>query len=416
MKPEAKESKSVTRREFLKGTAAAGAGIAALGGLAPASVLGANDRVRMALIGCGERGSYDMSLFMKNPGVEVVALCDVYEPRRLRQQTVAGPEAQAYLDYHEVLDRKDIDAVLIAVPDHWHKQVLVDAVHAGKDAYCEKPIMHNIPEGIEMVAAVKESGRVVQTGTQQRSWPHYILGKQLIDSGMLGDVAFVYTYWFQNYTENSGWMAAHPIDTSKLNWKMFLGDAPEQPFTLEKFVHWRFFWDFGGGALTDLLTHWIDVIQWYMNQPCPKTATTTGDVYFMSWQCPDTITAAYEYPGKFNVTFNSALNNSIDDGGIEFRGTKATLKIDRSHLAVYPEGARWQPYRNYPVPEILVRSEHDGTMDHVRNFLDCMRSRKSPNANIEVGFEAARASWIGNIALKRGLKTAWNAAENKVAS
>ncbi|MDE3180779.1 MAG: Gfo/Idh/MocA family oxidoreductase [Acidobacteriota bacterium] len=406
----------VSRRDFLKNTAVAGAGLAAFGGLAPARVLGANDRVRMALIGCGERGSYDMSLFMKNPGVEFVALCDVYEPRRLRQQHVAGPGAQAYLDYHEVLDRKDIDAVLIGVPDHWHKQVLVDAVHAGKDAYCEKPIMHNIPEGVEMVEAVKQTGRVVQTGTQQRSWPHYIMGKQLIDSGMLGDVAFVYTYWFQNYIESTGWMARHPVDTSELNWKMFLGDAPDQPFTVEKFFHWRFFWDFGGGALTDLLTHWIDVIQWYMNQSAPKTATTTGDVYFMNWQCPDTITAAYEYPGKFNVTFNCALNNSIDDGGIEFRGTKATLKIDRSHLAVYPEGVRWQPYRNYPEPEILIRSEHDGTIDHVRNFLDCMRTRKSPNANIEVGFEAARASWIGNIALKRGLKTVWNASTEKVVS
>lgn len=406
----------VTRRDFLKGTAAAGAGLAAFGGLAPARALGANDRVRLGVVGCGGRGSYDMSIFMKNPGVEVVAVCDVYEPRRLRQQAIAGPQAQAYLDYRTLLDRKDIDAVLIAVPDHWHKQVLVDTVRSGKDAYCEKPIMHNIPEGLEMVAAVKETGRVVQTGTQQRSWPHYILGKQLVDSGMLGDVAFVYTYWFQNYTESSGWTAKHPVNTSELNWKMFLGDAPEQPFTTEKFSHWRFFWDFGGGSLTDLLTHWIDVIQWYMKQPCPLTATTTGDVYFMHWQCPDTITAAYEYPGKFNVTFNSALNSNIDDGGIEFRGTKATLKIDRSHLSVYPEGVRWQSYRNYPEPEIIVRSEHDGTIDHVRNFLDCIETRKSPNANIEVGFEAARASWIGNIALKRGLKTPWDAATNKVAS
>lgn len=402
-----------TRRDFLKGAAAAGAGLGAFGGLTPARVLGANDRVRMGLIGCGNRGSYVISIFRKNPEVEVVAVCDVYEPHRLKQQRRAGPQATAHLDYHEVLDRKDIDAVLIATPDHWHKQVLIDAVHAGKDAYCEKPIMHSIEEGVQMVEAVKQSGRVVQTGTQQRSWPHWIWGKQLMDDGILGDVTFVHTYWYQDYLADAGWTARHPINTAQLNWRMWLGDAPMQPFTEDKYNHWRFYWDFGGGIMTDLFTHWIDVIQWYMGQTAPLTATTTGDLYIMKWQCPDTITAAFEYPGKFMVTYTGALNDSIDDGGIVFRGTKATLKIDRAHLAVYPEGIPWQPGKNYPEPELYGRSEHDGTIEHVRNFLDCLRTRKSPNANIEIGFEAARTSWIGNIAFKRGMKTVWNAAEGR---
>jgi predicted dehydrogenase len=402
-----------TRRDFLKGAAGAGAGLSALGGLTPARVLGSNDRIRMGLIGCGERGSYVISLFRQNPEVQVVAVCDVYEPHRLKQQHLAGPQATAHLDYHEVLDRKDIDAVLIATPDHWHKQVLIDAVHAGKDAYCEKPIMHSIEEGVQMVEAVKQSGRVVQTGTQQRSWPHWIWGKQLVDDGILGDVTFVHTYWYQDYTKHTGWMASHPINTAQLNWHMWLGDAPMQPFTQDKYAHWRFYWDFGGGILTDLFTHWIDAIQWYMGQTAPLTATTTGDLYIMKWQCPDTITAAFEYPGKFMVTYTGALNDSIDDGGIVFRGTKATLKIDRAHLAVYPEGIPWQQGKNYPEPELYARSEHDGTIEHVRNFLDCTRSRKSPNSNIEIGFEAARTSWIGNIAFKRGMKTVWDAAEEK---
>jgi predicted dehydrogenase len=410
-----KRNDDLTRREFLKEAAAVGAGVAAFGGLTPAKVLGANDRIRLGLLGAGERGTYDMKVFMGNPDVEVVAVCDVYEPHRLIAQQTAGSQAQAHTDYREVLDRKDVDAVLIATPDHWHKQVLIDAVHAGKDAYCEKPIMHSIPEGVEMVKAVKESNRVVQTGTQQRSWPHWIIGKQLVDDGMLGEITFVHTYWYQNYLEDSGWTKKHAVDTSQLNWKMWLGDAPDQPFTEEKFAHWRFFWDFGGGILTDLLTHWIDVIQWYLGQPAPQTATTTGDLYLMDWQCPDTITAVYEYPGKTMVTFTGALSNSIGDGGIVFRGTKATLKIDRAQLLVYPEGAHWQPGTNYPPPEVHVLSERDGTIDHVANFLDCMRSRKLPNANIEVGFEAARTSWIGNIALKRGLKTVWNESEGKVA-
>jgi predicted dehydrogenase len=404
----------ISRREFLKESALAGAGAAVMGGLAPARVLGANDKIRLALLGAGGRGQYDMSLFQKDPSVEVVAVCDVYGPHREKALKAAGATATAHLDYREVLDRKDVDAVLIGSPDHWHKQMLMDAVHAGKDAYCEKPIMHSIEEGQEMVRAVEETQRIVQTGTQQRSWDHYILGKQIIDSGKLGKITFVHTYWYQNYASGAGWMAAHEVDESQLDWKKFLGAAPDQPFTNEKFYHWRFFWDFGGGILTDLLTHWIDVIQWYMGQPAPKTATTTGELYRQQWQCPDTITAVYEYPGDFAVTFTGALNTGIDDGGIEFRGTEATLKINRTRLAVYPEGVRNAPGTQRPEPEIFARSEHDGTLDNVNNFISCMRSRKTPNASIQIGFEAARTSWIGNIALKRGLKTVWDAAREKV--
>ncbi len=405
-----------TRRQFLKGSAVAGAGLAGLGGLTPASVLGANQKIRIGVLGTGERAQYLMSIFKRQPEVEIVAVCDVYGPHREKALTLAGPAASAHLDYHEVLDRKDVDAVVIGAPDHWHKTMLVDAVRAGKDAYCEKPIMHSIPEGVEMVEAVKQSTRVVQTGMQQRSWPHYILGKQIADSGQLGKVTFIHTYWYQNYVKNSGWNASHRVDTAQLDWKRFLGDAPDQPFTVEKFTHWRFFWDFGGGILTDLMTHWIDVIQWYMGQPAPQTATTTGELYLMKWQCPDTITSVFEFPSNFNVTFTGALNDSVDDGGIVFRGTKATLKIDRAHLALFPEGQAWLPGTSHPAPEILARSEHDGTIDHIRNFLDCVQTRKTPNAPIEVGFEAARTSWIGNIALKRGMKTVWDAQSEKVAS
>jgi predicted dehydrogenase len=404
----------ITRRDFLKETTAvAGATAAVLGGLAPARVLGANDKIRVGAMGTGGRCQYLMSLFNNNPSAELVAVCDAYGPHRDKALKIAGPEAKSYLDYHELLDRKDIDAVIIGSPDHWHKQMLIDAVHAGKDAYCEKPIMHSIEEGVEMVGAVEESKRVVQTGTQQRSWPHWIMGKQIVDSGKLGKITFIHTYWYQDYYLYRKELLA--VDQSQLDWKRFLGDAPDQPFTLEKFYWWRWFWDFGGGILTDLLTHWIDVIQWYMGQPAPLTATTTGEVYRMPWQAPDTCTAAYEYPGKFMVTFTGAINSSVDDGGIIFRGSEATLKIDRAHLAVYPEGGAAAPGTLVPEPEILVRSEHDGTIDNVNNFLDCVRTRKTPNANIHVAFEAARTSWIGNIALKRGMKVAWDPIKGQVA-
>jgi predicted dehydrogenase len=405
----------VTRRKFLETTAAGGAAMG-LAGLAPASALGANDRVRVGVLGSGERAQYLMSLFNKVSGVEMVAICDVYEPHREKALRSAAEGAQSTLEYREVLDRKDVDAVIIGAPDHWHKKMLLDAVAAGKDAYCEKPIMHSIAEGLEMVRAVEGSGRVVQTGMQQRSWEHYKLGKQIVDSGMLGKITFVHTYWYQNYSARAERVALANVDQTKLDWEKFLGAAPPQPYSNEKFIWWRFFWDFGGGILTDLLTHWIDVIQWYMGETAPKTAATTGDLYLMDWECPDTMTTAYEYPGNFAVTFTGALAGGVDDGGIEFRGTEATLKIDRTRLAVYPEGVRWAPGTQAPEPEIFARSEHDGTADHVQNFVDSIRSRKTPNASIQVGFEAARASWIGNLALKQGKRIAWDAARNQMVS
>jgi predicted dehydrogenase len=408
------EDAGITRRDFLMETGVAGAAAAVLGGLAPARVLGANDKIRVGAMGTGGRCQYLMRLFKDNPAAELVAVCDVYGPHRDKALAIAGPAAKSYLDYHELLDRKDIDAVIIGSPDHWHKQMLIDALHAGKDAYLEKPIMHSIEEGVEMVRAVEESKRIVQTGTQQRSWPHWIMGKQIVESGKLGKITFIHTYWYQDYT--LFFKELPPVDQSQLDWKRFLGNAPDQPFTLEKFYWWRWFWDFGGGILTDLLTHWIDVIQWYMGQPAPLTATTTGEVYRMPWQAPDTLTAAYEYPGKFMVTFTGAINSSVDDGGIIFRGSEATLKIDRAHMAVYPEGGAPVPGTLVPEPEILVRSEHDGTIDNVNNFLDCVRTRKTPNADIHVAFEAARTSWIGNIALKRGMKVVWDANKGQVAA
>jgi predicted dehydrogenase len=402
----------ITRRDFLKGAALAGAGAGMLGGMAPARALGANDRIRLGVLGSGQRGRYVTRMFKKAPGVEVVAVCDVFAAARDKGMQLAASGAQAYTNYREVLDRKDIDAVLIASPDHWHKSMLIDAVNAGKDVYVEKPIMHSIEEGVEMVNAVDASHRVVQTGTQQRSWAHWKTGKEIVDSGRLGKITMIHTYWYQKYGAKDDFQK---VDAADLDWKNFLGSAPDQPFTEEKFYWWRWYWDFGGGILTDLLTHWIDAIQWYMNQPAPKAAMTTGALYRMDWQCPDTVTAVFEYPGDFMVTFTGSINSSVDDGGIMFCGSEATMKIDRSRLAVYPEGVSAAPGTLAPEPELWMRSERDGTLDNVLNFVECMHTRKSPNANIHVGFEAARTSWIGNIAWKRGMKVVWDATKGRVA-
>jgi predicted dehydrogenase len=347
-----------------------------------------------------------MRNFKEDPSVELVAVSDVYGPRRDQGMKLCVPDAKAYIDYREVLDRKDIDAVIIGSPDHWHIPMLLDALQAGKDVYVEKPIMHSVDEGVPALRAAAESKHIVATGTQQRSWPHYLLGKQIVDSGKLGRVTFVHAFWYQDLYPL--FSVLEPVDTSQLDWKKYLRNAPDQPFTLEKFYFWRWFWDFGGGSMTDLFTHLVDVIQWYMGQPAPKTATMTGDLYHMPWQAPDTLTATFEYPGNFMVTFTNTINSRVDDGGIVFHGSEATLKIDREHLAVYPEQGKRVPGTFAPEPEIFVRSEHDGTIDNVRNFIECMRTRKTPNASLQAGYEAARTSWIGNTALKRGMKVVWD--------
>ncbi|HVX66171.1 MAG TPA: Gfo/Idh/MocA family oxidoreductase [Bryobacteraceae bacterium] len=387
--------RSVSRRDLLKGAPALAA--TAL----PARVIGANDRIRVGMLGAGARGQYVAAALKTAPGVEIAAVCDVYEPHRAAAlESLAVSGAQGYTDHRAILDRKDIDAVLIASPDHWHKDMLLDALAAGKDAYVEKPIAHSIEEGAEMVRAAAASRQVVATGTQQRSWPHYLLGKNIVDSGRLGKVNFVHCYWYQNAL---AWFRTLPeIDSARLDWKRFLGRAPEQPFSKEKYIAWRHYWNFGGGILTDLFTHWIDVIQWYLGQTEPSAVSVTGKRYHFPWEAPDVMSATFEFPGDFLVTFTGAYNTGVDDGGIEFRGSQATLKIDRTRLLLYPEGARNAIGRQYPEPELEMRAERDGTVDNAANFLACVRSRKMPNANVQAGFEAARTSWLGNRALRRG--------------
>jgi predicted dehydrogenase len=404
-----KHSKPWNRRRFLKTSAAAGLVLGTR--LAPATVLGANDQVRIGIIGTGGRARGLMNLLKSLPGNQMVAVCDVYEPRQLQAQEISGSSAARHGEYRRILDNKEIDAVLIGSPDHWHKQMTLDAVAAGKDVYVEKPVSHSIEEGAEMVRVIESSKQVVQTGTQQRSWEHWILGKQLIDSGKLGQITFIQTYWYQHPRTGS-----YPeVEMGKLDWKRWLGPAPDQPYRPERFFQWRHFWDFGGGVLTDLLTHWIDVVQWYMGTPAPLTAVTTAHNYSIKiWELPDTITTTLEYAKDFMVTHTGTYVSRIDDGGLDFRGDKGTLKIDRDRLAFYNEDSRNLPGTTTPEPEILVKSVGDGTRTHLKNWLDCIRSRKSPSANIRVAHEAARTSHIANLAMKMNRRVRWNDSDQKV--
>jgi len=365
--------------------------------LAAARAAGANDAIHVGAIGCGGRMRNLLDSADRAGGFELVAGSDVYEPRRDEIRERSGNAASTHLDYREVLDKKDVDAVLIAAPDHWHLRMASDAIAAGKDTYLEKPVTHAIEEGDALTRVVRGSNRVLQCGMQQRSWVHFQSAVELIQAGNIGRITQVRTYWYQNYQGRP----PKPIETDLLDWKRWLGSAPEQPFDEEKFRNWRWFWNFGGGAMTDLFTHWIDVVHWAMKANEPRLAQTLGDKYvFEKWDCPDTIQSAFRYP-DFEVGYEGTMVSSIDDGGLEFRGTKGTLKLNRSGFGIYREGVRDQN---------TVLSEHsilDGTISHVQNFFECVRSRKEPNAPVEAGVAAARAGHIGNLALRRGEKVSW---------
>ena len=399
----------IDRRTFL--TAASGLALTAR--VARANLQGANDRIRIGIIGTGGRARGLMNLLKRLPGNEMVAVCDVYEPRALQAVEIAGANTARMSDYRRILDNREIDAVLIGTPDHWHKKITLDAVAAGKDVYVEKPMSHTLEEGVEMVKAVEASRQIVQTGTQQRSWDHWVLGKQIIDSGRLGQITFVQTYWYQHATAGN-----YPVTSmDKLDWKTWLGSAPDRAFQPERFYQWRHFWDYGGGQITDLMTHWIDVVHWYMDVDAPLTTAATGRNYNLKiWEAPDTVNATIEFPKNFMAVYLGTYVSKVDDGGLEFRGDRGTLKIDRSRLAFYRDDAAYAPGTLTPEPDIYVRSSGDGTLTHLQNWLDCIRSRKTPNAHVRVGHQAARTSHLTNLALRGGKTVRWNSSASRIES
>ncbi len=331
--------------------------------LASTRVWGANDTLRIGVIGAGGRMRNLLDSAEKsNATYQIVAVSDVYGPRRDEVKQRSNGLATTHVDYHEVLS-KDIDVVMIAAPDHWHVRIACDALAAGKDVYLEKPVTHTIEEGATLLKAVRSSKQVLQCGMQQRSWTHFRNAVDLIQGGSLGRITQVRTYWWQNYSKAS-WAATKPIDVQALDWKMWLGNAPDQPFSEEKFHHWRWFWNFGGGGMTDLFTHWIDVAHWAMKSDTPKEAMMLADKYiFEQWDCPDTLQAALRYPG-WDVVYEGMMSSSIDDGGLEFRGTDATLKLNRSGFGILSRGPGRQ--KSNPQRRQLPRRNHRSRAEFFR--------------------------------------------------
>ena len=304
--------------------------------LASTRVLGANDTVRIGVIGAGGRMRNLLDAADRIGPYQIAAVSDVYTPRCDAVKERSNGIATTHLDYREVL-QQDIDAVFIASPDHWHVRMAVDALAAGKDVYLEKPVTHTLEEGAVLTRAVRSSKQILQCGMQQRSWTHFRDAVGLIQTGSLGRIPQVRTYWWQNYHRD--WVPK-PIDVQALDWKLWLGSAPDQPFSEERFNHWRWFWNFGGGAMTDLFSHWIDVVHWAMN-PTSRARRRCWriNMFSTSGSVPTPSRRPSAIPGLMWCT-RAMMSSSIDDGGLEFRGTEATLKINRAGFSVYREGAQ----------------------------------------------------------------------------
>jgi predicted dehydrogenase len=326
-------------------------------------------------------------------------VCDVYARNREEAQAKIAPAATIEADFRAILDRKDIDAVVIGAPDHWHVPMTLAAVAAGKDVYCEKPITHDLAEADQLIHAVEESKRVFQSGTQQRSWDHFQRARELVTDGAVGQIGLIQTYWYQNYR---AFGKPPEIDTEHLDWKAWLGAAPFRSFDPVRFTTWRWFWDYGGGSLTDLYSHWVDVIHWFMNSSEIETAQAVGrKSVHTEWECPDTVSAAFIYKSGFQTTFDGLMTGALDGGGLIFRGTKGVLRLNRDGYWLYPEGVVPGESTRYPEPLEQRRSSGDGTRTHLQNWLDCIRSRAATNAPVRAGVAAARAAQTGNAALRR---------------
>ena len=380
---------ALTRRQLVR-----------IGGQAAASftaasysrILGANDKIQLGLIGAGGRGTYVCKVFNDSKQVNVAAVAEVWGDR-LDKTLTTYPGAKGFSEHRKLLEMKSLDAVLIATPDHWHAGCAIDALNAGKDVYVEKPLTLKIEEGPAIVKAARVNDRVCQVGMQQRSGSHYLQAKKdYIDSGKLGKITLARTWWHGNGAHLQKAPPALATKPSNLDWARFLGPVKWRDYDPQQYYNFRAFLDFGGGQVTDLFTHWIDVVHMFMEQDDPISAVAAGGVYHYNdgRTAPDTIHVLLEYPKKWTATFEATLAPGIKGAAVEICGTDGRLYIARGESQFWPNERNAQP--------TIVKTTVDQTIEHVQNFLDCMRSRKRPNGDVYIGHRSAQASHLGNIA------------------
>jgi predicted dehydrogenase len=416
-----------TRRTFLTALSAA----------SYARVLGANDRVQVGFIGYGLMGSQHVHDFKNQADADLAAMSDVYQPRLEQGVAACGGHAKGYPDFRRLLDDKDIQAVVVSTPDHWHALMTIMACAAGKDVYVEKPLSVFVREGRWMVEAARRYQRVVQVGTQQRSGKHYQKAVEMLRAEYIGRVMSVRMRSFRNVMPGFG---SPPDGTppSDLEYDMWLGPAPKRPYNPKRSLyHFRWFWDYSGGQMTNLGAHDIDVVQWAMQVKGPAAVVSSGGRFALedNGETPDTQDALFEYPGFTTVfSMREASAGSRGEGKLEFFGSKGSLEIDRTGFEIHPDmkidpfnaiprfsgHPAGGPQRSSAPPEPWIEayqmagSSAEQLNLHVRNFLDCVKSRERPVADVEQGHQVTTACHLANISLRTGRKIRWSAETEEI--
>lgn len=427
----------LTRRDFAKTAAAASAGATAL---SYSNIAGANDRVRLGFIALGNRGDQVLDAFLAHKDCEVTSVCDIYQPYMdFASKKIGGKiggSPKQIKDYRKLLDLKDVDAVVINTPDHWHALQTIHACQAGKDVYVEKPLSLCVAEGRKMVEAVRKYNRVSQVGIHRRSSKFVQEATEIVRSGYIGKVMAVRAFHIQNEWPKGIGNPPNEKPPADFDWEAWLGPAPAKPYNKNRtFYRFRWFWDYSGGQLTNFGVHYIDAIHQGLGQDKPTAVTAMGGKFAIedNRDIPDTMEVLWQYPGGVLVTFTQINANSHDaglnDADIEFRGTKGTLYLKSNGYEVVADNISPNEFfarsplertkdnwRRGSKPMIEAKSGKGDadTKHHARNFLDCVKSRKTPTANIRVAVEAARAAHLGNLALKRDRRVRWNAQQERI--
>lgn len=388
------------------------AGAAALTAASQSRVLGANDRMSIALIGCGARGNLLLPHFQKLNQAPLTAVCDVYRDRAEKCQALA-PGAKLFGDHRKLLELPGLDAVVIATPDHWHAAIAIDALNAGKDVYVEKPLTFKMDEGPKIIRAARVNERICQVGAQQRSGSHYIRARdEYLRTGKLGKISLVRTWWFDGGTDSMGRGNANPNpDPARtgghstpagikekpagLDWNRYLGPVRWREWDPPQYFNFRNYRDFSGGILTDKFVHWVDTVHMFMEEDGPVAADNCGGTYTANdgRTVQDTINLHLEYPGKWICTYFNTPQAGLQREGIEFCGTQGHLRIDRLKYEFFPPERGAAP--------VVVECKTDLVEEHVQDFLNSCRSRKLPKGDVAHGHRSAQAAHLGNLSYEQ---------------
>ena len=411
----------IDRRDFL----AAGMGLAAAAAMpVRGRASGASDRIGLGIIGCGVRGTYlfNEAIAAAADRLEVVALCDVWTPARekfaqLVGEKLPGQKPRLVARYEDLLTTPGLDAVIIATPDHAHCQVLMDAVKAGKDAFVEKPLSARLEDAVAAVDVVKASRQIVQVGTQRRSSPQFLAAYEYVRSGALGPICKIETAWNRNV---ASW--ARPFDIVKreeVDWEQYQMYLPKRPFDPMRYRRWQCFYDYTTGLVGLLGSHMIDVALWFMDDPFPASAVALGRTF--SWkdgrEISDTAEYVFEFPKGWLLTFSSRLGSGPESDFEVFYGQDRTLD-SRDWISRPAANARPADARDIPLPDLSKGTNgsltQGGASEHVANWIDCLVSRRQPNAPIEVGYAHAVACCLGREAERTGRRMRYDAAARRI--